>query len=195
MVLCGCHRFPQCFAILEVTHQNAQAVQVRVLWGDYLKNGLSNDHTKPNECACGGTIHTCNIYFHFSFNPLKKEKLNFVVFLSYFVMKFCQFLIYFFLNPFSFHLASVWLRGFLHFLEFPFNNIQQNGLHFLHSTFGFMLGGKSKAVMEFFKINNVQRTSPWHKILWLQCILVFRGRCWWRKTASLVSFDKFLPSF
>lgn len=40
MVLCGCHGFPQNFAALEVTHQNAQAVQVRMLRCDDLKNGL-----------------------------------------------------------------------------------------------------------------------------------------------------------
>lgn len=42
MVLCGGHCFPQSSAVLEVAHQNAQAVQVRMLWRDDLKNGLSH---------------------------------------------------------------------------------------------------------------------------------------------------------
>lgn len=46
MVLGRRHRFPQSFAALEVTHQDAQAVQVRVLRCEDLKNGLSNDHTR-----------------------------------------------------------------------------------------------------------------------------------------------------
>lgn len=42
MVLRRSHRFPQSFITLEVTHQNAQAVQVGMLGRDDLKNGLSN---------------------------------------------------------------------------------------------------------------------------------------------------------
>lgn len=41
MVLCGGHGFPQRLTVLEVTHQDAQTVQVWVLWGNDLKNGLS----------------------------------------------------------------------------------------------------------------------------------------------------------
>ena len=49
MVLCDRHCFPQSFIALEVTHQDAQAVQVRMLRGDDFKDGLSNDHTHPNK--------------------------------------------------------------------------------------------------------------------------------------------------
>lgn len=34
------HRFLQRCAVLEVTYQDAKAVQVWVLWGDNFKNGL-----------------------------------------------------------------------------------------------------------------------------------------------------------
>ena len=40
MVLRGGHGFPQGFALLEVTDQDAQAVQVRILRCDYLEDGL-----------------------------------------------------------------------------------------------------------------------------------------------------------
>lgn len=62
MVLCGRHGFPQSLITLEVAHQDAQAVHVRMLRCDDLKNGLSNDHTHPNKCAYGGAVHICNMY-------------------------------------------------------------------------------------------------------------------------------------
>lgn len=62
MVLCGRHRLPQCFVALEMTNQDAQAVQVRVLRRDDLKNGLSKDHAHTNKRACDRTIHIWNIH-------------------------------------------------------------------------------------------------------------------------------------
>lgn len=42
MMLRGGHGFPQSLVILEVPHQDAQAVQVGMLRRDDFKNGLSN---------------------------------------------------------------------------------------------------------------------------------------------------------
>lgn len=42
MMLRGGHGFPQSLVVLEVPHQDAQAVQVGMLRRDDFKNGLSN---------------------------------------------------------------------------------------------------------------------------------------------------------
>lgn len=122
MVLCGRHRFPQSFIILEVTHQDAQAVQVRMLWRDDLKNGLPNDHKYPNEHACKGSIHICKMYL------------------------------------------LLWLIWwFPTFPRIPYNNIQRNGLYFLHSTVHFMNSWTERGS------NEVQQIYPWHKIKHILC--------------------------
>lgn len=49
VVLGGRHRSPQRVAVLEVAHQDAQAVQVRVLRCDDLKDGLSDEQIHRNK--------------------------------------------------------------------------------------------------------------------------------------------------
>lgn len=66
VVLCGRHRFPQRFIGLEVTYQDAKAVQVRMLRRDDLKNGLSINYTCLNELTCD-KHETC-------LNPQLKQK-------------------------------------------------------------------------------------------------------------------------
>lgn len=58
VVLGGGHGFPQSIIIFEVAHQYAQAVQVRMLRCDDLKNGLA-DSTRVSQQASIRICHRC----------------------------------------------------------------------------------------------------------------------------------------